>query len=423
MESNDAPPKRGSTPLATIFICVRLVIQSNVALRAVPRVLAILYPTMGPRTVIPEASSVRWWLLRLGLYALQQSLVKASDWVFIIDHSMQIGTVKVCLILGVRLQDLPYPRRALRFEDMCVIALIPVETSTGEIVAAQLEQAALRTGIPRQIVSDGGSDVKKGAEIFTANHPQTIATYDAAHYGAIVLKRAFEKDANWSDYIARLGQVKTKIQQTLDAFLLAPSLRPKARYMNLEKLLKWSRQILKLVDRGSAGGRASQRAAVRYGWLAEYRESIERWSRWELTVRHSVAFVRRHGLGRGRTAELLAQLKQLTVNSCDARMALTMLRYVRDASHNANFQESLVGSSEVLESVFGKWKAIEHQESKSGITSLVLSLGVMIGSWPIHRIQAGLEVTPVKSVINWCKRLLPQSLQSQRQQSIAELKA
>ena len=287
---------------------------------------------------------------------------------------MQIGTVKVCLILGIRLSDLPYPQRALRHEDMRVIDVIPVQTSTGEIVAAQLEQASLRTGIPRQIVSDGGSDVKKGAKLFAHAHPQTAVTYDAAHHGAIVLKRCFENDPKWKYFIGQLGQVKASIQQTLDAFLISPSLRPKARYMNLKSLLKWSRKILKLLDCGSAGGRASERAEAQYGWLRAYRESIERWSRWEATVGTSVAFVRTRGLSQGCESALQLELEQLPSESYDEGLAKLLLEFVRESSSQAHVGDLLVGSSEVLESVFGKWKTVEHQESKSGITSLVLSL-------------------------------------------------
>ena len=226
-----------------------------------PRVFEILYRKLDARTVIPAASSVREWLQRLGLYALREPLPMTGDWVLLIDHSVQIGTVKACVILGVRLCDIPYPGRALRFEDMHIIAVIPVEQSTGEIVAAQLEQATQRIGIPRQIVSDGGSDVKKGAALFAGRHTETAVTYDAAHHGAIVLKRRFEGDPQWTEYVSRLGQIKSCIRQTLDAFLASPSLRSKARYMNLESLLKWSRRILDLLDRDASD--ASSRAESR----------------------------------------------------------------------------------------------------------------------------------------------------------------
>jgi len=401
-----------------IEVCQRLVVQAGVAMRAVPRVFMILYHKLEATTVIPAASSVRWWLQRLGLYALREPLPRAGDWVLLIDHSVQIGTVKVCVILGIRLSDVPYPGRALRYEDMHVIAVIPVEQSTGEIVDAQLEQATLRIGIPRQIVSDGGSDVKKGAALFAGRHPETTVTYDAAHHGAIVLKRRFEDDPRWSEYIGSLSQVKSSIRQTIDTFLASPSLRPKARYMNLESLLKWSRRILDLLDRDASGSRtssgASERADLRYGWLRDYRTSIEKWSRWEATVRASVSYVRMRGLSVDSESGLRAHLSELPPELYDESLATELGTFVRESSAAASPVECLVGSTEVLESLFGKWKTLERQESQSGITRLILSLGALLGAWPSSRIQAALEATPVKHVVRWCQENLPSSVQSQR---------
>jgi hypothetical protein len=64
--------------LAIIEVCQRLVVQAGVAMRAVPRVFAILYHKLEATTVIPAASSVRWWLQRLGLYALREPLPRQS---------------------------------------------------------------------------------------------------------------------------------------------------------------------------------------------------------------------------------------------------------------------------------------------------------------------------------------------------------
>ena len=332
-------------------------------------------------------------------------------------HSVQIGTLKACVILGIRLCTVPYPQRALRFEDMHVIAVIPVEQSTGEMVDAQLEQATQRIGIPRQIVSDGGSDVKKGAALFAERHPETVVTYDAAHHGAIVLKRRFEGDSQWSEYISRLGKLKPHIRQTIDAFLASPSLRPKARYMNLESLLKWSRRILELLDRDASD---SSRAESRYGWLRDYRSSIEKWSRWEATVRASVSYVRTHGLSVDSESELCQHLSKVPPELYDETLATELATFVHKSSAAASPDECLIGSTEVLESLFGKWKTLERQESQSGITGLILSLGALLGTWPPSRIQAALEATPVKHVVNWCQDNLPSSVQSQRRIALSE---
>jgi hypothetical protein len=409
--------------LAVIEVCQQLVVQAGVAMRAVPRVFAILYRKLEATTVVPAASSVRWWLQRLGLYALREPLAKTGNWVYLIDHSVQIGTLKMCVILGIRLCDVPYPQRALRFEDMYVIAVIPVEQSTGEIVDRQLEEATLRTGIPRQIVSDGGSDVKKGAAIFAEQHPETAVTYDAAHQGAIVLKRRFENDPHWSEFIGRLSQVKSHIRQTPDAFLASPALRPKARYMNLESLLKWSRRILELLDRGASGGRASERTEARYSWLRDYRASIETWSRWEATVRASVSYVRTRGLSVDSESGLREHLLELPPELFDEALATELRTFVRESCTSADAGECLIGSTEVLESLFGKWKTLERQESQSGITGLILSLGTLVGTWPLSRIQTALEATPVRHVVSWCQENLPESVQSQRRLLLPAQKA
>jgi len=396
-----------------------LVVQAGVALRAVPRVLGIFCGVPEAATSLPEATSVRWWLQRLGLFALREALEVGDDWVYLIDHSVQLGSVKVCVILGLRLRDVPFPARALRQDDVCVLAVIPTERSTGEIVAAQLEQAAQRTGLPRQIVSDHGSDVKKGSELFAQRHPDTVVTYDAAHHGAIVLQRRFEADPRWPEFVARLGSVKARIQQTGDAFLLAPSLRPKARYMNLASLLRWGRKILGLLDRGPAGGRVSERAETRYGWLREFRAALETWSRWEATVRGSVEFVRTRGLSCSCQMALAARLQALPPEERDDILAAELCEFVGRQCQPARPGERLVGSTEVLESLFGKWKALERQESRNGITSLILSLGSLIGRWPISRITAALEATPVKHVVAWCHEHLPATVQSQRRLALA----
>ena len=241
-------------------------------------------------------------------------------------------------------------------------------------------------------------------------------TYDAAHHGAIVLKRRFEADPQWSEYIGRLGQVKSRIRQTIDAFLASPSLQPKARYMNLESLLKWSRRILDLLDRDASGSssRASKRAELRYGWLRDYRVSIEKWSRWEATVRASVSYVRTRGLSVDSESGLREHLSEVPPELYDETLATELGTFVHESSAAAGPGECLVGSTEVLESLFGKWKTLERQESQSGITGLILSLGALLGAWPPSRLQAALEATPVKHVIRWCQDNLPSSVQSQR---------
>ena len=390
-----------------------MVRTAGATLRSIPRLFQI-FSGDDPDAIIPSASGVRSWLLRLGLFALREPLPVATDWLFLIDHSVQIGTIKACVIVGIRQSQLPAPMRPLRAEDLHLLGLHPVEISNGEVVLEQLEQAAQRVGIPREITSDHGSDVKKGCELFAARHSETRLAYDTAHHGAIVLKKRLEAHPLWSSFNSRLGKVKAQLLQTSDAFLVSPSPRSKARFMNVASLLKWSRAILRLLDRGASGGCSSERAWERYGWLKDYRGAISEWSRWEATVRATVSFVRTQGLRLGGEWSLLATLRNRPQAERHQVLETELFNVLRESCSGLRDNEVLIGSTEVLESLFGKWKTVERQESKSGMTSLLLSLGTLVGKWSPERMCQALLAIGVKHVKHWCDEHLPPSLQSQR---------
>lgn len=132
-----------------------------------------------------------------------------------------------------------------------------------------------------------------------------------------------------------------------------------------------------------------------------------------------IEFVRTQGLSVGSDTELERRLRERPSEQRDQRLESELIEFVRQQSASAQPAERLVGSTEILESVFGKWKTLERQESNSGITSLILSLGSMLGKWTSSRVREALEATPVKAVHSWCAASIPTSVQSQRRLTFA----
>ena len=190
---------------------------------------------------VPHFTTVRFWLLRLGHYNLHRPKEQGNDWVWIIDHSNQIGQEKCLLILGVRASQLPPPGEdfPLRLAQMEPIELEPVTVSDKEVVYRQLEANTAKTGVPRAIISDHGGDLAGGIELFRKQHPETLDIYDITHKAACLLKAQLERDEQWNAFASLASQTKCKIQQTEWAFLVPPSQRSKARYMNLGELVRW----------------------------------------------------------------------------------------------------------------------------------------------------------------------------------------
>jgi hypothetical protein len=398
------------------------------SIRSVPRALAaVLDALTGRPTAAPmSATTLRCWLMRLGLWALRRPLPRADDWAYLIDHTVQIGTTKCFAVVGLRLSE--WPDRCLGHGDLRLIELAAMEPSTAAAVQRALQRAAGRTGPPRLIVSDQGGDVLGGIDRYRRDHPGTAATCDAAHVGASRLRRALEADGRWAAFVARLGETKAKLQQTPLACCIGPRLRPKARFMNLAAPLRWARWCLRLLDGSLPSDRPlteRQRAVLegidgaeleaRLGWLREYRQAVAEWSQWHEVIQAVVRQVRRHGIDRDTVAELHRVLDAMELGASGRAVAEAMLGFVADQAWVARLGgERLIGSTEVLESIFGSFKGLQGQQSESGVTGLMLVLGALISPWTPEEIERGLEATPWKAVEGWVEDQIGLTVQSRR---------
>jgi len=160
-----------------------------------------------------------------------------------------------------------------------LIAVSPRKSWTRQEVDAELEAAVQRTGVPRVIVSDHGSDWIGGVRFFQERPPRTVESYDAKHKAACLLKGRLEKQPRWQEFQQRLGQTRCVLQQTEGAFLTPPSPKPKARFMNLEPALRWATHVLAVLQNPPAGMEErvrSERLQEQLGWLPEFAADVER---------------------------------------------------------------------------------------------------------------------------------------------------
>ena len=299
-----------STGIAHWF--VHLVLECGASLRCAAKVLAWLGVADPQDGYNPDRSTGRMWLLRIGLAALRRPKVIATDWVWMVDHSIQIGRCKVLVILGIRLSEFP-EGRPLCHQDMEPIALVPMTSSTKHTVAACFEDAIAKTGVPRAILDDHGADLHGGVEIFRESHPETDEFYDVKHKAACLLKGQLESDPQWKAYASRLGQTKFAVQQTACANLMPPSQRSKARFMNLDKLVDWGVKTLALIDDQPTMEERDipvELARAKFGWLEEFRAPLAEWSECLAMIDGTLGLVRLRGLTVDVGPELEAALPQ-----------------------------------------------------------------------------------------------------------------
>jgi hypothetical protein len=394
-----------------------LVLQAGSSLRGSAAAMALFVQEGFASFTVPCFNTIRSWLLRVGCYALSRPLDRTTPWVWLMDHTIQIGSLKLLAILGCPLAQIPFGERATQLADWQLVALVPMEKSNGAAVEAELEKATARTGTPALIVSDQGSDLLKGVVDFQSWYPRTAHVPDMAHYGANVLEKAWDDQPRWQQFLRDLQSVAAKLRQTPAAYLLPPQLRPKARFMNIGAQLRFARRVLKLLDRPDPHAKASEV----YGWLRDYRDDLTAWEREHALVQTTIETLRIQGLHTQSLPQLEAVWGEIGTRESTVRIVEQLRNYVtryQPTVEGARF----VTSTEVLESCFGKLKRLEQDQSSNGITGLALALGAIVGTSSDAGLKEALDAVPQKKAEGWIDRQIGKTTQWFRRQFFQQTK-
>ena len=413
----EAPIARQQFPLGVVAGSLALVLRTGTRLQRVAAVLKMHWNWSGLDVRIASYYSVRLWLLRLGLYQLSRPKVRADDWMWIIDHTMQLGERKCLIIVGVRQSAWDAKDRVLGHEDVELIDLVPVTESNGKVVYKQLQAAAAKTGVPRAITSDNGPDLHRGIALFQEKHSATAWLYDIKHKTACLLKHALEGDTAWQTFATKVHRFKQQVSLTTLAGLAPPQQRSKARYMNVDVLVDWARESLLLLDRPKAirqAGLKTREVEEKLGWLRKFAPQVRRWGEMLSVIGAAEHYVRHEGL-HTKAAEELAVLLPKPATPAAQRLRQQLLEFVTVQGQQAREGERLLGSSEVLESLIGKFKHVAGERGQHGLTGMVLSIGALVGDLAVATVQTAMTEITTPKVWNWCRSHLGATVQSVRQ--------
>ena len=401
---------------------LNLVLTAHSTLRGASAVWNVLRQFVPGLPEAPDWTTGRTWLLRLGCDRLRRPKERAADWIGFIDHTVQIGPQKVLLILGIRASHLPTDR-PLQLADMEPIALVPTERADTAHVCEALQHATAETGIPTAILSDHGAELVSGIARFRQDHPQTRALYDLKHKAACLLKRHLEADPRFAEYSRQMAQCKFQVSQTELDFLVPPSGRRKARFMNLEQFVGWGRRTLQVLERPSpvvCQHASRERLEQKLGWLRDYREALTEWTSWLTTIdtaQHAV----RCGITFETPLRLATQLPK-PQRASTAQLRFDLLEFVSAEAAQLAEGERLPLMTEVLESCFGRLKFLEGDQQQRGFSALLLSLGALVGTWTPLEIAEALDRTPLKVVGYWVRTLLGLTHHTKRRLAYADNK-
>ncbi len=428
------PPLRGHKfgPIM-IAMCVNLI--RRVGFRATPDVLKIVFEALGIDVKsLPDWTTVRTWALRAGVAAIDRPIEPADDWIWMADHSNQIGPEKVLSVIGIRACHLPSPARPLRHEDVRVLDLVVGTEWKREDMTEVYEQLAARCGgPPLALIVDGAVELREGAEPLKKQRETMLILRDFKHYAANVLKKVVGEDERFQEFSTELGRTRSAIQQTELAHFTPPGSKPKARFMNLAFTLRWSAMLLWHLSHfrsESRRGITAKRMNEKLGWMRKYRNDILSWNACQNVVSAALTFINEQGVFRGAARELLAHVRvrqkgvgnKDALNAASRRVLARLLEFVRATESQLAAGQRLPLSTEILESSFGRYKRLERQHSKGGFTSLLAAYGCLFEESTPETIRHDFAQIPVKKMRAWVAQKLGKTLTSKRQTAYREFR-
>jgi hypothetical protein len=407
--------------LDRIWLCLSCILAGKASLRTVPRLLEVFdsFYELDNQHEIPDWTTSRMWLMRLGLGQLRQPVVAADDWVWYLDHSVQLGRDRLLAVLGGRLSELP--RGPLRRCDLRLLHLKVMRDPNMHSNCQELLEVQRLTGPPRVSVSDHGADLLGAIHLHheSLGAARGLDIYDIKHRAALALKERLEVQPRWAEFLSAVGRSRNAAKQTEWAFLVPPVLRTKSRFLNLGELVRWATRTSWLLEKKPAAllehGDVA-RLEEKFGWLLGYGCELQEWQRCYLVAARAEQAVRNLGLYRGVRQDLEKRLKLVSSEGPSKQMAAEMVAFVAEQSKELKEGERVPGSTQVLESCLGTLKVLEKDQSRSGFTGLVLGLGALLGKVTKEVVRQCLASTPIKAVRRWCDQNIGESLQRKRGQ-------
>jgi hypothetical protein len=397
-------------PLLLVRLALTWVCDAHSSYRAA----ALLFSTLNGlgMAVGPCAETIRLWLLRVGLFLLRRPVPPYRDWVYLVDLTIRLGQHKCLVILGISLAQFRRNGCRLEHHDVHILSVQVLPHSSAKTIARHLHEVCQRTGTPLEIVSDHGSDILAGIRLFRAEYTEVIEIYDVTHALGILLEHQLEPDARWNVFVKDCQRTRQQLQQTTGSFLQPPAWRQKSCYLNLESHLAWANDMLLLLNAKADETVAKQlglsveqsRAWLeeKLGWIQGYQDEIRQWSYFVKIVKCAEEEIKQKGLRQSSWQRIRQHLQQgKPVSQREKHFRLQTLKLVRDEGAKVPARQCYVGSIDVLESLFGKYKELAERGPCREITANVLMIPLFVTPLTAELLREALESVHEQDVRLW----------------------
>ncbi len=399
------------------MLSILLIINAIVSYRSIPRILN-LFNTKTTLEIswIPHFTSTINWISRIGLGMLKNIKLISEPWIAIIDHSINIGTKKVLVVLRVKMNILSKRCKAISLKDCECIGMKICQIVNGETIAEDLKEIFKIAGVPNAIIKDNDYTLNKGVSLFVKSQDKAVSVIeDISHVVANALKKQFEKTKSYKIFTKMLQDGAARLRQTEIAFLAPPKLRNKARFQNVSRLGKWGD---KMMHTFSTVGRAKKGSVLEklrkiFPHFTILKPFIKNFAKTTSITSKVMQIVKNRGLDQSTYNECSKLLKELPKNSKTAKILRKWLdKHIKIQKELTNYP--MLVSSDIIESLFGKFKHAIERSPQAEMNRSTLMIPALCGNIDHNNILNILNSTQHKDLKKWEEENIGDTMHSKR---------
>lgn len=338
------------------------------------------------------------------------------------DHSIDIGVKKVLVVLRVKISALAERGSAISLQDCECIGVKVHDVTNGEVVALDLEDIFSKSGIPVAIIKDGGGDLKKGVQLWIKETKQVGIEVidDVGHVFANALKCQFSGSVMFNKFLDLINHCSKKLRQTKLAFLIPPQIRTKGRYQGILRLANWALKILDFMDETKENEEFAKLRNALKG-LALVKPIILTFANSVVTASSILKVLKNEGLNEITFKNSLALAEAMSSKSPIKKKIIFWLHRHYEVHQRLGFGSlSLIVSSDIIESLFGKFKHIQDRSSMKDMNRSVLLIPALCGVQNAEGFSKMLLETKHEDIENWDKKNIPYTQNRLRRKFLAK---
>ena len=385
---NSEKAKHHQYSLLVILWVIQMQNYGLMSLRSCRHCVSSLYLVLNLSGRVPSHGSIRNWLCKHGIHRLKASSNNDKKKVLYVDESIILGGEKILLILGIWSEKIPLDG-SVRQQDVEVLHVSSEKEWKAESIADILTKIDKNGGIS-YIVSDQGCNLTKAYKLC-----QYVHIEDCTHILANFLKKIYEQDTCFETFRKLIGELRKKwFLSKANSKFIPPSMRGKLRFANIFTCVDWAkRQLDNWVN-------LDESITTYLAFLKENESFVEELVEQSKIFKRVCSMLKNKGFSQEQKTTLVKELSLATAPKNVVVFTENIFEYLENLLQKSiNLGEkSILCSSDIIESFFGKFKAKINPNCPHKLTEFMFTIANFSGNFSEVELQKALENIKIKDL-------------------------